>query len=131
MERKRIMIAVIACCMLFMHTAVCMAAEELFFYADVDSNSFTPIISAQKDSYGEVGTVYINKIHTANGGASLYSTVHCRATIYGEDEPVTKGQSVNLALPVGYREAGNHVQLQAKGNTPYLDCQITGYWNVH
>lgn len=119
--------------MVLLFSGSCFAGEYNFANTMkfVDSNSYTYIGKATKDSNTNYGEVKILNIYKADGSSSGYQQVYARATTIGIVRLVTKGSWYNLTLPSSYRTAGSKVGLYCMGHDPSLDCKITGYWNVH
>lgn len=117
---------VLICCF-----STASAAEETFLKADVDSNSFSYITAAKKDTVTSYATVMISNIYDAEGEPSNYKKVYVRAMYNGEEISVTKGTSKDIPIASSFQSVGNYINMYAKGNDPRLDCQITGTWNAH
>lgn len=110
---------------------VAYAAETTFTKRLVDSNSYSYITAATKETTSTTAAVNITDIYKADGSASSYTTVYVKATTTGTGSSVVKGSSYDIAIPSGYQAKGSYVSMYSQGNTPWLDCQISGYWNVH
>lgn len=107
------------------------AAEQKFSKAYVDSNSYSAIASAYKDTDGDYGSLKITDIYKANGSSSDYQCVYCRTADLNSEKLVYKGSWYELQLPSYLRVKGKTVYLYVKGHNPKLDCRVSGYWNVH
>lgn len=113
-------------------SSICFAAETSFSKKSVDSNTWTFICSAKKDGSTTYGELKLTNIYKADGtSSSTYSTVKAKASEDGTSTKATKGTWTNIPLPAYYQSAGKGVSLYCMGNTPWLDCKISGYWNVH
>lgn len=115
-------------------TTVCFAAEYNFssYKKSVDSNSWSYIGAATKGSATTDGELKITKIYDADGNeSSLFSQVYAKATTDGTSTLVTKGDWYDVPIPSAYQAAGKSVSLYCMGHIPWLDCKISGYWNVH
>lgn len=112
-------------------TLVASATESVFTKRPVDSNSYSYITSAKKETTTTTATVRITNIYKADGSSSWYSTVWVKPTSTGTGVSVTKGAYCDVTIPSQFRTAGSWVNLYAQGNIPWLDCQISGYWIVH
>ena len=98
----------------------------------VDSNSWSYIGSATKDSATENGELKITKMYDADGNeTSLYSQVYAKATSSGTSTLVTSGSWYDVPIPSSFQAASKSVSLYCKGHIPWIDCKISGYWNVH
>lgn len=103
----------------------------MFAKKAVDSNSYTYITGATKETTTTYAGVQISDIYKADGSSSSYNNVYVKACTTGYGLSATKGRYLDLTIPSGYRAAGSYVTLYAKGNVPWLDCKISGYWIVH
>lgn len=115
-------------------TTVCFAEEFNFsnLKKSVDSNSWSYIGSATKDSATENGELKITKMYDADGNeTSLYSQVYAKATSSGTSTLVTSGSWYDVPIPSSFQAASKSVSLYCKGHIPWIDCKISGYWNVH
>ncbi|MDR2044971.1 MAG: hypothetical protein LBQ15_11570 [Clostridium sp.] len=120
--------------LVFVMPSVCFAAEYDFSSVkkSVDSNSWSYIGSATKDKAGSVGEIKVTKMYDADGNeSSSYSQVYAKATGNGTSKLVTKGSWYEVAIPAASQSQGSSVGLYCQGHTPWLDCKISGYWNVH
>ena len=115
-------------------SSVCFAEEFNFsnLKKSVDSNSWSYIGSATKDSATENGELKITKMYDADGNeTSLYSQVYAKATSSGTSTLVTSGSWYDVPIPSSFQGASKSVSLYCKGHIPWIDCKISGYWNVH
>lgn len=115
-------------------SSVCFAEEFDFsnLKKSVDSNSWSYIGSATKDSATENGELKITKMYDADGNeTSLYSQVYAKATSSGTSTLVTSGSWYDVPIPSSFQAASKSVSLYCKGHIPWIDCKISGYWNVH
>ena len=115
-------------------STVCFASEYNFtnLKLSVDSNSWSYIGSATKSSTTTDGELKITKIYDADGNESfMYTQVYAKATSDGISTLVTKGEWCDVPIPSAYQSTGQSVSLYCKGHIPWLDCKISGYWNVH
>lgn len=88
--------------------------------------------SATKDSATENGELKITKMYDADGNeTSLYSQVYAKATSSGTSTLVTSGSWYDVPIPSSFQAASKSVSLYCKGHIPWIDCKISGYWNVH
>ena len=129
--KKKIFSTILFIVFVLSMSTVCFAAETSFTKKDVDSNSFTFICRATKESTSSTASVKITDIYTASGGASTYVQVIARACSDGSVRLVTRGIWADLPIPSAYQGKGSSVPLYCTGRTPFLDCQVSGYWNVH
>lgn len=114
-------------------SSVCFAEEFNFsnLKKSVDSNSWSYIGSATKDSATENGELKITKMYDADGNeTSLYSQVYAKATSSGTSTLVTSGSWYDVPIPSSFQAASKSVSLYCKGHIPWIDCKISGYWNV-
>ncbi len=112
-------------------TSLASAAESSFTKSSVDSNSYSFVTTEKKDTTSTTAAVKIENIYKADGSASNYSTVDVKATSSGTGVSVNKGSTVDISIPSGSQSSGSYVAMYSKGNIPWLDCKISGYWNVH
>ena len=129
--RKKILVLLV---LLFAFSIVgtCLAGELSFNKKFVDSNSWTLIGSAVKDSDGSYGEVRISKMYDSNQEeAANYKKLKVKAAPNGNQTLVYKGDWCEVPIPLAYQLKGTSIQLFGMGNDPSLDCYITGYWNVH
>lgn len=133
MRRFRWSCLFLALALVFAMSSVCFAAEFNFSTQkkDVDSNSYSYIGSAKKDSTTDYAELKLTKIYKANGDDSSYSYVYAKANSNGTQTLIQKGSWVNVPIPAGAQAAGRTVNLYCKGHNPSLDCKISGFWNVH
>lgn len=83
----------------------------------------------RKAKYGELK---ITKMYDADGNeTSLYSQVYAKATSSGTSTLVTSGSWYDVPIPSSFQAASKSVSLYCKGHIPWIDCKISGYWNVH
>lgn len=132
--KKRLYALVMAFTLMVSMSCVCYAAEYNFsgYKKSVDSNSWTYIGSATKDSTTTYGELKVTKMYDASGNlSSWYSQVYAKATSNGTSTLVTKGSWYTIPIPSSYQAAGKSVSLYCMGHDPSLDCKISGYWNVH
>lgn len=131
MKRKIFLIPVLVLCFTFMMSSVCFAEAVIFTKALVDSNSYTPIAIAKKYQYTDTASVIVSEIYTADGLTPAYNQVYLKAMPEGKEKLVEKMHSYNLEIPAVYRNAGSDVMLYGMGHLSWLDCRVTGRWDVH
>ncbi len=130
MNKKRLVLLVLL--FSFSIVGTCLAGELSFNKKFVDSNSWTLIGSAVKDSYGSYGEVRILKMYNANQEEDAdYKKLKVKAAPNGEQTLAYKGRWCEVSIPLAYQLEGTSIQLFGMGNDSTLDCYITGYWNVH
>lgn len=110
---------------------VCSAQEAVITKAYVDSNSYSYVTHAVKDTATDYATFSFTGIYKADGTTSDYRKVYAKANSSGTEYSLSVGNSYNMTIPAGWRSAGSVVNLYCKGNNPKLDCRISGRWNVH
>ena len=110
---------------------VCSAKEAVISKAYVDSNTYSNIANAVKDTTTNNAVFNLTAIYKADGTASNYRKVYARANSNGIEYSVSVGDYCSMTIPAGSRSAGRRVYLYCKGNDPSLDCKVSGYWNVH
>ena len=89
-------------------SSVCFAEEFNFsnLKKSVDSNSWSYIGSATKDSATENGELKITKMYDADGNeTSLYSQVYAKATSSGTSTLVTSGSWYDVPIPSSFQAA--------------------------
>lgn len=128
---RKFMTALIVLAMILSMATVAFAAEASFSKKAVDSNEWCYITSAKKGTTSDYASLYISNLYKADGSASGYSQVYAKATYNGTSTIATKGYTVQVSIPSGYRAAGNSVSLYLMGHDPSLDCQASGTWNVN
>lgn len=99
-------------------SSVCFAEEFDFsnLKKSVDSNSWSYIGSATKDSATENGELKITKMYDADGNeTSLYSQVYAKATSSGTSTLVTSGSWYDVPIPSSFQAASKSVSLYCKG----------------
>lgn len=99
-------------------SSVCFAEEFNFsnLKKSVDSNSWSYIGSATKDSATENGELKITKMYDADGNeTSLYSQVYAKATSSGTSTLVTSGSWYDVPIPSSFQAASKSVSLYCKG----------------
>ena len=52
-------------------------------------------------------------------------------TSSGTSTLVTSGSWYDVPIPSSFQAASKSVSLYCKGHIPWIDCKISGYWNVH
>lgn len=114
-------------------SSVCYAGEYNFSNKkhSVDSNTWSYVGSAMKDSDTEYAELKITKIYDANGLDSNYTYIYAKATVNGTSTLIKKGDWRQVPIPSDYQKKGKGIMLYCMGHDPKLDCQISGYWNVH
>lgn len=134
MVRKRILTLCLAVVMVVSLASVCFAASVDFTSSSkmkfVDSNTWTYVCAATKDSAGKTASLSVNQIYDSNREASLYQKVYAKATSSGTSVSASKGSVTSVAIPDAYQAAGKSVSLYCKGNNPKFDCYITGTWSI-
>lgn len=129
---KKKMSVLLVLLMVFSIAGTCFAGELSFKMKHVDSNSWSPIGNARKDESGTYGELKITKIYNdKQEESSTYFYVKAKATPTGSPDTARKGTWCTLSIPSNYQAAGDLVPLYCQGNISFLDCYITGYWNVH
>lgn len=96
-------------------SSVCFAEEFNFsnLKKSVDSNSWSYIGSATKDSATENGELKITKMYDADGNeTSLYSQVYAKATSSGTSTLVTSGSWYDVPIPSSFQAASKSVSLE-------------------
>lgn len=129
--RKSALSIAITVLLLVSCTFVASATEAIFTKRSVDSNSYSYITTAKKETTSTTASVQVTNIYKADGSSSWYTTVYAKATSTGTPLSVVKGKYYDLTIPSSNRSAGSWVPLYSMGNVPWLDCQISGYWIVH
>lgn len=125
-----------SCFFIFCLTALvlCTAAlakEVEYSKKLVNGNEYTYVTKATKETRSSTAAVHVTNIDKADGYDSIYTYLWVRATSDGSGTQIAKGSSYDIAIPSAYQAKGKTVEMYAKGNVPFLDCTITGYWNVH
>lgn len=137
MEKKKInkmkdALAILAAVVAVIGThIVCEASDTSFSNAYVDSNTYSYVTSATALQYSSTADVLVTNILKADGSASNYKQVYCKATGSGTPVLVTKGSYYTLTVPISNRGEGKSIGLYAMGNNPSLDCRISGIWKTH
>lgn len=129
--KKKMFATLLTFVLMFSVSGVCFAAESTFTRKFVDSNSKTYVTSAKKDNDGSVADVKVTDIYTSKEGLDIYSKIWVEATNNGNGVLALKNAWTSVAIPTGYRSAGDVVPMYATGFIPFLDCYVSGYWNVH
>lgn len=142
MNRKGLVALVLA--WLLMSTTACAGsgtAPVNFEKEEVDSNQWVPVTSVVKKTEGSVAEIMITDMYKMDVGtdgeetdmeqAALYRQVYVKAGENGSPKLVEKGKWYTLVIPSEYRNAGDRVPLYAMGNSTWIDCCISGYWDVH
>ena len=99
-------------------SSVCFAEEFDFsnLKKSVDSNSWSYIGSATKDSATENGELKITKMYDADGNeTSLYSQVYAKATSSGTSTLVTSGSWYDVPFPPLFRQLAKVLACTARG----------------
>ena len=99
-------------------SSVCFAEEFDFsnLKKSVDSNSWSYIGSATKDSATENGELKITKMYDADGNeTSLYSQVYAKATSSGTSTLVTSGSCTMFPFPPLFRQLAKVLACTARG----------------
>lgn len=131
-DKLKNVLAVFAAGMLVMAThLVCEAKDASFSNAYVDSNTYSYVTSATALQYSSTADVLVTNILKADGSASNYKQVYCKATGSGTPVLVTKGTYYTLTVPISNRGEGKSIGLYAMGNNPSLDCRISGIWKTY
>lgn len=131
--KNRILSLSLVLILAFSLTTVCFAAGYDFYNLKkpVDSNSWSYIGSATKASTTANGELTITKIYDADGNeSSMYTQVYAKATADGTSTLVRKGSAYYVPIPSAYQSAGKSVSLYCMGHIPWIDCMISGYWDV-
>lgn len=108
-----------------------LGTEVTFSKKYVDSNTYTGIAAATKETTTSTACVYISAIYKADGSASTYSRLYAMATYVGESKVIRSGRSTDIPIPADYQGAGNYIVLYLMGYDPSLDCRVSGSWSVH
>ncbi|MCI8409603.1 MAG: hypothetical protein HFJ09_10105 [Lachnospiraceae bacterium] len=112
-----------------------LAASKTFSKKFVDSNQWTTVVSATKDSTSGFCSVTINDIYDANGKACNYKKVKAacyyskNVAVNNSSYTVTKGKMCIMGYKGGFSVIGRTMTLKAMGNNPSLDCRISGAFN--
>ena len=131
MKKKLSFVPVLAVAFALLMSSISFAKEVSFTKKFVDSNSYTFITSAVKDTYSETADIKISNIYKADGSSSNYNIVWIKVSGVDEGVPITKGYWYTMDLPPLYKDAGDSIILYAKGNNARLDCMISGILDVH
>lgn len=107
------------------------AGTASFLKQDVDSNTWSLITVTANSSGSSTGTLLISNLYKADGSNSNYTTVFAKATSDGTYIGASKGRDYSLDIPATYRVRNTPVELYARGNWPWLDCQMSGHWTVN
>ena len=123
---------ILAFCLIALVLCPAALAKEVEYSKKlVNGNDYTYVTQATKETRSSTAAVHITNIDKADGYDSLYSYLWVKATSDGTGTQIVKGSSYDVAIPSSYQAKGSIVEMYAKGNIPFLDCTITGYWNVH
>lgn len=129
---KKKLISILLTLAILVGTSVSTRANEVYYTErDVDSNTYTKVIDASKSGYSKTATIKITNIYKADGSASNYKCVYCKATSRGTPLLIYSGSWYDIEIPSDKRDRGASVPLYAQGHDPRFDCKISGYWNVH
>ncbi len=107
------------------------ATEVSFTKRYVDSNEWTFVTTAKKQTTTTTASIYVTAIYKKDGSDSDYWRLYARASSTGSSKLITSGSWCDLTIPTAYRDAGKFVPLELMGHDPSLDCQVSGYWVVH
>lgn len=106
-----------------------------FFKKFVDSNQWTTIINAKKDSTSGFCSVTIDDIYDADGNDCDYKKIKAvcynskKVAVNKSSYTVTKGKMCIMGYKSGFSVIGKTMTLKAMGNNPSLDCKISGAFN--
>ena len=132
--KKRVVMVAVALSLTLSMSYPCYVAEYNFSDQKkfVDSNNWTYIGSATKDSTTSYGELKITQMYNTDDTINYaFSQVYAKATSSGTSILVTKGSWQTVPIPSSYQSAGKSVALYCMGHNPSLDCKISGFWNVH
>lgn len=128
-------------------TSTANAAVSKFNKSYVDSNQWTKVASASKETNSELVRVKISAIYKANGNASNYkrvkgyiglssngymvtNTKRCwKVDSVDDDGKQYDGYTLFSVKYDQYRYRGTKLAFVAMGNDPSLDCRISGKVN--
>ena len=123
---------ILAFCLIALVLCTAALAKEVEYSKKlVNGNDYTYVTQATKETRSSTAAVHITNIDKADGYDSLYSYLWVKATSDGTGTQIVKGSSYDIAIPSSYQAKGSIVEMYAKGNIQFLDCTITGYWNVN
>lgn len=132
--KKTIVVVAAIVCVLSVGIEV-LAASKTFSKAFVDSNQWTSIVSARKDSTSGFCSVTVDDIYDADGNTCNYKKVKvvCYNTtnvaVNNSSYTATKGKMCIMGYKSGFNVVGRTMTLKAMGNNPSLDCKISGAFN--
>lgn len=131
MKSKKMIVAVLSLAMILGTQWLVSAGTVTFNKKYVDSNTYSIVATATKDTYYGYGEVLITNIYKANGAPSDYKQVYCKVYPNGETKLITIAEKtfVDIQIPVSAITPGSNVSLLAMGHNPALDCMVSGYWN--
>lgn len=120
-------------------TTISYAATSNFGSKFVDSNVYTKVTTATKETTSDDVTVYIETMYKSNNGvkgeeATNYDELYVQLGGSGEQASsklVTKGKSKDFSLVTKYKAKGTTLSMYAKGHDPSLDCYVDGSFNAH
>ena len=135
--KKKIIGTILIAGMLF--TSTCMAKSVSYSSKFVDSNEYTFITSATKETTSDVATVNVSTMYKSSNGkkgevATNYKYLYVQLGSSGgqaASQKVTKGKSKDFNLVTKYKAKGTTLSMYAMGNDPELDCYIDGNFNVY
>ncbi len=128
---KRLISIVSAFLMIAAMITIISATEVTFTKKYVDSNQFTYVTQAVKQTNSDTAAVKITNMYKEDGSDSNYWRFYVRPTLTGGQYLIQKDKWYDLRIPATMQNAGTTVQLYAMGHDPSLDCRVSGYWNVH
>lgn len=132
--KKGIVATMAMVCVLSIGTEV-LAASKTFSKKFVDSNQWTTVVNARKDSTSGFCSVTIDDIYDADGNDCDYKKIKAvcynskKVAVNKSSYTVTKGKMCIMGYKSGFSVIGKTMTLKAMGNNPSLDCKISGAFN--
>lgn len=137
MKNFGIIVLAIAICMLpqikTFATVIHAGSIAMFNYEYVFGNEWTYVCSTSNTVWSDEVRIRVTDIYTASGAESLYSKVKVSPSFGSNMSSPTilkLDTSVYYTIPTLYCLPGNEYLLFAMGNTPILDCQISGTFSA-
>lgn len=134
--KKRFLNISVATMLLFASAINVFAASNTFSSVKVDSNEWSYVSNAVKETtYGEIET-RITAIYKANGDASNYKQIKGRFTSGGNCCTTSNSYSVKLKenlfcdLKDSYKKVGKAITFWGMGRDASLDCKVSGKFIV-
>lgn len=128
---KRLISIVSAFLMIAAMITIISATEVTFTKRYVDSNEWTFVTTAKKETTTTTASIKVTAIYKADGSDSDYWRLYAKASSGGTSTMITSGSWCDVQLPKTYQGAGKFVPLFLMGHDPSKDCQVSGYWVVH